>query len=111
MLLSELTCWNMSEHGGFWKSERYLQFSDTMLWPDENRTRYAAVCERMADGSEGRRMRRTKGARHAHAAMRAQGRTPGDEGRAVIAWNREARRRDTEQGNGWRHGQTNLTGI
>jgi hypothetical protein len=37
-------------------------------------------------------MRRVKGARHAHAVMRAQGRTPGDEGRAVIARNREARK-------------------
>jgi len=42
-----------------------------MLWPDEKRVRYAAIRQRMADGSEGRRMRRIKGARHAH------GRDPG----------------------------------
>jgi len=46
----------------------------------------------MDDGSEGARMRRIKGARHAHAVMRAQGRTPGDEGRARIVENREARK-------------------
>ena len=65
----------------------------------------------MADGCEGVRMRRIKGARHAHAVMRAQGRTPGDEGRAAIAWNREARRRDREQGNGWRVSETYLNEI
>ena len=82
-----------------------------MLWPDEKRTRYAAIRNRMADGSEGSRMRRIKGARHAHAAMRDRGRTPGDEGRAAIQWNRETRKRDMEHGKSWRHGQTNLNGI
>jgi len=43
--------------------------------------------------AEGKRMRCIRGARAAHKAMRAQGRTPGDEGRAVIAANRAARRR------------------
>lgn len=80
-----------------------------MLWPDEKRMRYATVRERMTS-EEGSRMRRIKGARHAHAAIRTQGRTPGDEGRAAIAWNREARRRDAEQGKG-RYRQTNLNGI
>jgi hypothetical protein len=65
----------------------------------------------MADGSEGSRMRRIKGARHAHAVMRAQGRTPGDEGRARIAENREARNRDAEHGKSWRYGQANVDGI
>jgi hypothetical protein len=75
-----------------------------MLWPDQKRTRYAAIRERMADGSEGRRMRRIKGALHAHAVIRAQGRTPGDEGRAAIAWNRLAEKRDREEGRQWRYG-------
>ena len=62
------------------------------------KSEYGRVCICMADGSEGRCMRRVKGARHAHAVMRAQGRTSGDEGRAVIAWNREAQRREAEEG-------------
>lgn len=82
-----------------------------MLWPDEKRTRCAAMVSCMADGSAGSRMRRIKGARHAHVVMRAQGRTSGDEGRAAIAWKREAQRRDAEQGKGWRHGPTDLDGI
>jgi hypothetical protein len=52
----------------------------TMVWPDEKRVPYAAIRERMADGSAGRRMRRIKGARHAHAVIRASGRIPGAEG-------------------------------
>ena len=87
------------------------RYNPTMLWPEQKRTRYAAIRDRMADGSEGSRMRRIRGARAAHAAMRAQGRVPGDEGRAVIEWKREARRRDAEQRKGWRHGQTDLDGI
>jgi hypothetical protein len=67
-----------------------------MLWPDQKRVRYTGIQERMADGSEGRRMLRVKGARHTHAKMRAQGRTPGDEGRAAIARNRELRRQQRE---------------
>lgn len=82
-----------------------------MLWPDEKRTRYGAIRDRMADGSEGSRMRRIKGALHAHSVIRASGRAPGDEGRATIAANREALKRDAEQGRGWRCGQTNLNGI
>lgn len=39
--------------------------------------------ERMTS-EEGRRMRCILGAKAAHAAMRTEGRTPGDEGRAVI---------------------------
>jgi hypothetical protein len=63
-----------------------------MLWPVETHVRYATIRKRMADGTEGARMRRAKGARHAHASIRAQGRTPGDEGRAAIARNRETRK-------------------
>jgi hypothetical protein len=55
-------------------------------------------------------MRCIKGALHAHAVMRALGRTPGDEGRAVIQANRKAREGDRE-GNGWRCGQADLDGI
>lgn len=59
----------------------------------------------------GRRLRRQRGAKATHRTMRAQGRAPGAEGRAAIAANREARRRDMEQGKGWRHSQTDLSGI
>lgn len=38
-----------------------------------------------------------KGARHAHAAIRASGRVPGEEGREVIARNRERKRREWEE--------------
>jgi hypothetical protein len=86
-------------------------YNPTMLWPDGKRTRYAWVKDRMADGSEGSRMRRIKGARHSHAVIRAQGRTPGDEGRDAIAANREARRHNAKQGKGWRYGQANVDGI
>ena len=56
-------------------------------------------------------LRRVKGARHAHAAMRAEGRTPGDVGRAVIAANRAVRKRDREEGMGWRVGFTDASQI
>lgn len=56
-------------------------------------------------------LRRVKAAHHAHAAMLARGRTPGDEGRATIAANREARKRDREQGKGWRVSETYLSEI
>jgi hypothetical protein len=79
----------------------------TMLWPDEKRARYESVRERMTP-AEGKRMRCIKGALHAHAVIRAEGRTPGDEGRAAIEANRQARRMDTEEGKGWRHGQAKL---
>lgn len=59
----------------------------------------------MANGAEGKRMRRVKGARHAHAVMRSQGRVPGAEGRAAIAANRASYKRDREEGKTWRHGQ------
>jgi hypothetical protein len=81
-----------------------------MLWPEDRRLRYAAVRERMTS-EEGKRMRCIKGARHAHAAMRAEGRTPGDEGRAAIAANREAQKRDQEEGKGWRVGHTDFDGT
>src|ERR1700729_2644440 len=61
--------------------------------------------ERLTCG-HGRRLRRQGAARAEHAAMRANGRTPGDEGRAVIMANREARKRDSEQGKDWRHSET-----
>lgn len=56
--------------------------------------------------AEGKRMRCIRGAYAAHAAMRAQGGTPGDKGRAKIQANREARKRDREEGKGWRIGHT-----
>jgi len=56
-------------------------------------------------------MRCIKGALHEHAVIRAEGRTPGDDGRAVIIWNRAARKRDREEGKGWRQGKTNLDGV
>src|SRR5271166_5618707 len=49
-------------------------------------------------GSEwGARLRRQRGAKAAHAAVRAIGRTPGDKGRTAIMWNRAARKRDCEE--------------
>jgi hypothetical protein len=51
-------------------------------------------------------MRLIKGALHAHAVMRYQGRTPGDEGRAVIEANCKARKRDQQEGRQWRVGYT-----
>lgn len=54
----------------------------------------------------GLNMRGKRAAKAAHTAMRAEGRTPGDEGRAVIRWNREARKRDREEGKQWRVGHT-----
>ena len=60
-------------------------------------------------------MGRIKGARHAHAATRAQGRTPGDKGRAVIERNRQARRFEKEMeeqhGPRWRYGRANMDGV
>lgn len=47
------------------------------------------------DSYSGAIARRIKGALHAHRTMREQGRTPGDEGRAVIEANRAARKRRT----------------
>ena len=59
--------------------------------PPSRESRYQGLRERMADGSEGRRMRQIKLAYRANASMRAQGRVPGAEGRAVIEANRKAR--------------------
>lgn len=87
------------------------RYNPTMLWPVEKRGRHGAIRDRMADGSEGSRMRRIKGARHAHAAMRSQGRIPGDEGRMRITENRTALKRDAAEGKGWRVGYTNLSWI
>ena len=58
--------------------------------------------------AEGKRMRCIRGAYAAHRSMLAQGRTPGEEGRSVIMWNRLARKRDKEEGKGWRVGHTIL---
>lgn len=86
-----------------------------MLWPVQKRVRYAAIRQRMADGSEGHRMRRIKGALHAHAAMRAEGRTPGDEGRDAIARNRETRKfakaMEEKYGPLWCYGRTCMDGV
>ena len=54
----------------------------------------------------GARLRRQRGAKAAHASIRAQGRTPGEEGRAAMMWNRLARKRDREEGKQWRVGHT-----
>jgi|HubBroStandDraft_6_1064221.scaffolds.fasta_scaffold2332765_1 hypothetical protein len=81
-----------------------------MPWPVEKRARYAAIRERMTS-EEGKRMRCIRGARAAHQSMRSQGRTPGDEGRAKIAANREARQRDREEGKRWRVCNTYLNEI
>ena len=54
----------------------------------------------------GLNMRGKRAAKAAHASIRAKGKTPGDEGRDAIAWNRVARKRDQKEGRGWRVGQT-----
>jgi hypothetical protein len=81
-----------------------------MLWPEQKRLRYEAVRERMTS-KEGKRMRCIRGAKAAHAKIRAESRTPGDEGRTAIALNREARRLDREQGKDRRVGHTDRDGI
>ena len=81
-----------------------------MLWPEQRRVRYEAIRERMTS-KEGKRMRCIKGALHAHASMRAEGRTPGDEGREVMAANRPVRTRDRLEGKGWRVGHTDASQI
>jgi hypothetical protein len=63
------------------------------------------------DSRSGARARRIKGALKAHASMRAQGRTPGDEGRAVIQANRAARKGGWEEGANGRIGYIVLDGI
>jgi hypothetical protein len=57
----------------------------------------------------GARLRRQRGAKAAHAAMRAEGRIPGAEGRDAIKWNRAASKRDREQGRLWRVGRTDAS--
>ena len=57
----------------------------------------------------GLNMRGKRAAKAAHRVMRAEGRTPGDEGRAAIMWNRLARKRDREEGKGWRVGRTDAS--
>jgi hypothetical protein len=63
----------------------------------------------------GKHMLAIRGAKAANASMRAQGRTPGDEGRAAIARNRETRKHvyelEEKYGPGWRIGHTDLNGI
>jgi hypothetical protein len=79
-----------------------------VLWPVEKRIRYASVRERMAGGYEGSRMRRIKGARHAHKTIRASGHVPGEEARAARKV-KAARRREEKAvqaiiGKQWRYG-------
>ncbi len=81
-----------------------------MLWPDDKYARYAAIRERMTP-EEGKRMRCIRGAKAAHAKMRARGIVPGEAGRRAIEANRAARKRDRVEGRGWRIGHTNLEGI
>ena len=82
-----------------------------MLWPVQKRVRYASIKERMTR-AEGKRMRCIRGARAAHRAIRAQGRTPGDEGRAAIERNRNGRKfakeMEEQYGPSWRHGRTDM---
>ena len=56
----------------------------------------------------GRWMRRVKGARHAHATIRASGRIPGAEARRELAHKRKIRKRDAEEGKSWRVGYTDM---
>jgi hypothetical protein len=67
-----------------------------MVWPVEKRLPYAAIRERMTS-AEGKRMRCIRGAYAAHRSMHAEGRTPGEEGRAVIQENRKRRKEEKRQ--------------
>ena len=87
------------------------RYNPNVLWPDGKRARYAAIRNRMAGGYEGSRMRRIKGARHAHAVMRASGRVPGEEARAARKANAARGEEKAEQakleaavGSSWRVG-------
>jgi hypothetical protein len=57
----------------------------------------------------GLNMRGKRAAKAAHTAIRNRGGTPGDQGRAAMKWNREARGRDREEGRSWRVGHTLAT--
>src|SRR5215472_14866194 len=78
------------------------------LWAN---ARCLALHPERLTSQHGRRLRRQRGARAAHQAMRLEGRTPGDEGREAIALNREARKRDAESGKTWRVGHVDLNGV
>lgn len=73
------------------------------------------MARQQTDAKWGARMRRVRGARSAHRSIRASGRVPGEEARAKVIANREARRREQElaelHGPGWRVGRTDLDGI
>jgi hypothetical protein len=64
---------------------------------------------------DGARLRRIKGARHAHAVIRASGRVPGEEARAKVAENRALRKRREQlqamYATDWNKGQADLSGI
>ena len=81
----------------------------------KNNARYAAVRARMKDPKVGFKMLATKGARHAHASILAQGRKLCAEAIAARKRNAAARRlakqQDAELGRQWRSSSTDLTGI
>ena len=56
--------------------------------------------------AEGVKMWHQAGAREMLRKLRSQGRVPGAEGRAVIEANRQAGKRDQQEGKQWRVGQT-----
>jgi len=59
----------------------------------------------------GLNMRGKRAAKAAHTTIRKRGGTPGDQGRAAIRWNRQARKRDREKGKQWRVGQALQNGT
>ncbi|HXY07838.1 MAG TPA: hypothetical protein VEI52_08280 [Terriglobales bacterium] len=69
----------------------------------------------MADGSEGREGGVSRVPVMPMLCMRAEGRTPGDEGRKAIERNRKTRKfvKEMEEKYGplWRHGHTEMEGI
>ena len=59
-----------------------------VVWRTDNAPQnqtHARTRELMRDGTLGRKLRRIKGARHAHATIRASGRVCGQEARAALA--------------------------
>jgi hypothetical protein len=78
------------------------------LWAN---ARCLALPPERLDSAWGARLRRQRGAKAAHAVIRAEGRTQGEEGRAAIAANREARKRDREEASAGGFGRTDIDGL
>ena len=92
-----------------------LSLSATIPFNMLSRISRLAKSHALMRAGQGRRMLRQKGARHAHAAIRASGRVPGQEARAArkvnAARRREEKAKQASLGVSWRYSSTDLTGI